>query len=132
MKTVWHPCRNKTLQCKVCSENWIYIRVLSMAVKIVHLCVTTCFTIYHARSTAWIWKGVYYLFLSLLLQAQHIFLVKCINRTSILYEEMFVFMRFFPHWVFSEKLFRLVAPRLRKSYLALISAHVWIDPSLAL
>ena len=54
------------------------------------------------------------------------------NRTSILYEEMFVFIRFFPHWVFSEKLFRLVAPRLRKSYLALISAHVWIDPSLVL
>ena len=38
--------------------------------------------------------GVCYLFLSLFLQVQHIFVENCISRTSILYEEMFVF-RFF-------------------------------------
>ena len=58
-----------------------------------------------------------------LLEVQHIFLVKCINRTCVMYEEMFL-LRFFPHWVFSEKLLRLATPRLRISCLALIPALV--------
>ena len=53
----------------------------------------------------------------------NIFLVKYINCTSVMYEEMFVF-RFSPHWVFSEELLRLADPRLRISCLALISALV--------
>ena len=57
-----------------------------------------------------------------------IFLVKCISRTRIMFEEMFVF-RFFPHWVFSEELLRSATPRLRISCLALIPALVWTDPS---
>ena len=61
--------------------------------------------------------------LSLFLQVQHIFVVKCISHTSILYEEMFVF-RFF-----SEKRLRSAIPRLK---IRLISADVLTDPALVL
>ena len=40
----------------------------------------------------------------------NIFLVKCISRTSVMYEEMFVF-RFFSSLSFSEELLRLADPR---------------------
>ena len=52
-----------------------------MAVKNMHLCIapvlglTTCMNM-----------GGYNLFLSLFLQVQHIFLVKCISRTCAMYE----------------------------------------------
>ena len=91
-----------------------------------HLYATLCFTIYHTRSTACIWDGVCYLFLSLFLQVQHVFVVKCISCTSILYEEMFAF-RFF-----SEKRLRSATPRLKISHLALMSADVLTDPALVL
>ena len=72
---------------------------------------------------AWIWEGVCY---CLFLQAQHIFVVKCISGTSILYGEMFVFR------LFSEKRLRSTTPRLKISRLALISADVLTDTALVL
>ena len=53
-------------------------------------------------------------------------MVKCISGTSILHEEMFVFR------LFSEKRLRSTTPRLKISYLALISADVLTDPALVL
>ena len=70
----------------------------------------------------------YNLFLSLFYRYNIIFLVKCISRTCVIIEEMFLF-RFFPHWVCSEELLRLATPRLRISCLALTPALVWTDPS---
>ena len=70
--------------------------------------------------------GACYLFLSLFLQVQYIFAVKCISRTSILYETMFVF-RFF-----SEKRLRSTTPILKISRLALNSADALTDPALVL
>ena len=57
------------------------------------------------------------MFLSLFLQVQHIFVVKCISRTSILHKEMFVF-RFFLRNGLDQQLLD-----------TLISADVLTDPA---
>ena len=96
-----------------------------MAVKIVETCTYVLPSVLGFTTPGVLheYGRVYVVCFSLLLQVQHIFLVKCISHTCVMYEEMFVF-RFFPHWVFSEELLRSAAPRLRISRLALIPVLV--------
>ena len=102
-----------------------YVRVLSLAVKFVETC-TYVLSLVLGFTTLGVlheYGGVCNLFLCIFLQVQHAFLVKCISRTCVMYEEMFVF-RFFPSWVLSEDLLRLAASSFRISRLALIPVLV--------
>ena len=78
-----------------------YVRVLNIIVKIVELCVTPSFLGFTTLGVLHEYGRVYITCFLVFFYTYNIyvFLVKCISRTCIMYEEMFVF-RFFPHWVF--------------------------------
>ena len=125
MKIVWHPHRDKSLQCQVCSENQIR-KGSEYGCKDcgnMHLCVLGFTTLRVPHKYGRVYN--YNLFLGLFLLLKHTYILGDVYQSYLCNLKRCLCLGFF----LIEELLRSGTPRLRISFLALIPALVWTDPS---